>query len=477
MTIAQENITLSDEFITIDDYGRVHHDESDPISRLRRLRVKEAMKHAYKSYEEYIHRDEIRPISKQYLDWVKNGMSMTAIDSLDTLYIMGMKDEFERATKFIRDELRHFGEIDHDVSVFETTIRVLGGLLSAYDLSGEKVLLEKATQLADRLLPAFETNTGVPYAQINLRTGAKKYSDFGCAVLAEFGTLQLEFRRLTELTGDMRYDEAVTRIMDIVEFHSMYLPRSGLYPAFFNIDTNTFCNEHVTLGAYGDSFYEYLLKQWVMSKQERYRNLFEQSVRGIVEHLLVKPEKHWFIAELHGNNRQNKVDHLACFASGMFALAHSLNATSNLDYDLLEIAKEFGHTCYATYRMTASGLGPDNFLIDEISGHIIPGVKRYLLRPETVESLFILYRVTGDEKYREYGWNIFEAIEKHCKVEFGYSGVGDTFTVPVSHDDHQQSFFLAETLKYLYLLFSPKTLLPLDKWVFNTEAHPLKISL
>jgi mannosyl-oligosaccharide alpha-1,2-mannosidase len=472
----EENIALSEDFVTIGDYGNVENDSLDTKNQFRRLKIRTAMKHAYQSYETNIHRDEIRPITHQYLDWVTNGMAMTAIDSLDTLYIMGMKEEFQRAVKFISEELRQFKDIDHDVSVFETTIRVLGGLLSAYELSGENSLLEKAKQIADRLLPAFESNTGVPYAHINLKTGSKRKSDFGCAVLAEFGTLQLEFRRLSQLTGDIRYDQVVTRVMNLIEFHSRYLNRIGLYPAFFNLENNMFCNEHVTLGAYGDSFYEYLLKQWIMSKEERYRNLFQQSAQGITKFLLVKPAKHWFIAELYGNNLQNKVDHLICFASGMFALAHLLNATTSaLPHDLLEIAKELGQTCYETYRMTASGLSPDSFHIDERTGNIIPRVKRYILRPETIESLFVLYRVTEDEKYREYGWQIFEAIERHCKVQFGYSGIGDTTTLPVSHDDHQQSFFLAETLKYLYLLFSPKSLLPLDEWVFNTEAHPLRI--
>jgi mannosyl-oligosaccharide alpha-1,2-mannosidase len=278
---------------------------------------------------------------------------------------------------------------------------------------------------------------------------------------------------LSELTGDAKYDDAVTRIMGVVEWHSKNLARNGLYPALIDIHTGAFCNDHITIGAYGDSFYEYLLKQFVMTKDERYKKLFEESVSGIVRHMLVKPSKNWFIAELVGQTRVNKVDHLACFASGMFALAHTLNASAG--HDVLEIAEEFGKTCYESYRMTTSGLSPENFLIDEKSGAISPGVRKYLLRPETVESLFILYRVTGNPKYQEYGWNIFEAIDKHCKVPYGYSGITCINTVPPVYDDHQQSFFLSETLKYLYLLFSPVHILPLDKWVFNTEAHPFRI--
>ncbi|KAJ2048968.1 mannosyl-oligosaccharide alpha-1,2-mannosidase [Coemansia sp. S2] len=102
---------------------------------------------------------------------------------------------------------------------------------------------------------------------------------------------------------------------------------------------------------------------------------------------------------------------------------------------------------------------------------------RYILRPETLETLFILYRVTGDPKYQEWGWNIFLAIEKHAKVEAGYAGVQDVYSESSTsnHIDAMESFFLAETLKYLYLLFSPTDVISLDEYVFNTEAHPFRI--
>ena len=116
---------------------------------------------------------------------------------------------------------------------------------------------------------------------------------------------------------------------------------------------------------------------------------------------------------------------------------------------------------------------------------------KYILRPETVESVFVLYRVTGDEKYREIGWKIFEALNKQCRTPSAYSGlknvnhkaeqVKPTARLqhlppdPTNWNDSMESFFLAETLKYLYLLFSPTDVIPLDRYVFNTEAHPLGI--
>eukprot|EP01126_Amoeba_proteus_P048577 TRINITY_DN5626_c0_g2_i1.p2 TRINITY_DN5626_c0_g2~~TRINITY_DN5626_c0_g2_i1.p2 ORF type:complete len:117 (-),score=15.61 TRINITY_DN5626_c0_g2_i1:70-420(-) len=108
-----------------------------------------------------------------------------------------------------------------------------------------------------------------------------------------------------------------------------------------------------------------------------------------------------------------------------------------------------------------------------------PGFKNraahYLLRPETVESLFVLYRQTGDKMYQDWGWSIFRALEMYCKTEAGFSGILNVGSVRTTQDNKLQSFFLAETLKYLFLLFSPTTFIPLDEYVFNTEAHPTRI--
>ncbi|XP_023223063.1 mannosyl-oligosaccharide alpha-1,2-mannosidase IA-like [Centruroides sculpturatus] len=94
---------------------------------------------------------------------------------------------------------------------------------------------------------------------------------------------------------------------------------------------------------------------------------------------------------------------------------------------------------------------------------------------KVIESYFYLWRFTHDPKYREWGWEAAQAIEKHCRVENGFTGLKNVYVLDSPKDDVQQSFFLAETLKYLYLLFSEDDLIPLDSWVFNTEAHPLPI--
>lgn len=100
----------------------------------------------------------------------------------------------------------------------------------------------------------------------------------------------------------------------------------------------------------------------------------------------------------------------------------------------------------------------------------------YLLRPETVESFFVLYHLTGDPIYREWGWEVFQAIEKYCRVGGGYGGIRDVRSEQPQVDNKMESFFLAETLKYIYLLFDPETPIDLlNKHVFNTEAHPIRM--
>ncbi len=174
-----------------------------------------------------------------------------------------------------------------------------------------------------------------------------------------------------------------------------------------------------------------------------------------------------------------KMDHLACFAAGMFALGS--RAVTHSEHEFA-VGAGLAETCWQMYARTPTGLGPEiikmrSDVADE-DFYVPHDAHHYLLRPEAAEAWFYLWRLTGDEHWRDAAWAAFQAIEKHCRVANGYSGVRDV-TVPgdrqVEHDDLQQSFFLAETLKYLYLIFMPSDHVSFDQYVFNTEAHPLRI--
>eukprot|EP00003_Mantamonas_plastica_P029280 TRINITY_DN68_c2_g1_i1.p1 TRINITY_DN68_c2_g1~~TRINITY_DN68_c2_g1_i1.p1 ORF type:complete len:158 (-),score=35.20 TRINITY_DN68_c2_g1_i1:239-712(-) len=153
----------------------------------------------------------------------------------------------------------------------------------------------------------------------------------------------------------------------------------------------------------------------------------------------------------------------------------------------MALARELLRTCYQTYKDMPTGLGPETTRFEpSTKDRQVPFDKRYsiekstyLLRPETIESMFVLYRMTGDSVYQEWGWEVFQSLVKNCRTPTAFSGISDVSKDPaketVKHNNSMQSFFWAETLKYLYLLFSPTDLLPLDQFVFTTEAHPLKI--
>ncbi|KAK2969947.1 hypothetical protein RJ640_008287 [Escallonia rubra] len=445
----------------------------DPIDDQRREKVKDAMVHAWTSYEKFAWgNDELQPQSKIGVNSF-GGLGATLIDSLDTLYIMGLDDQFQRAREWVASSL-DFNK-NYEASVFETTIRVVGGLLSAYDLSGDNVFLEKAKDIADRLLPAWDTPSGIPYNIINLAHGNAHNPGWtgGESILADSGTEQLEFIALSQRTGDPKYQQKVENV--IAELNKTF-PADGLLPIYINPRSGKTSYSTITFGAMGDSFYEYLLKVWIQGNKtapvQHYRDMWETSMKGLLS--LVRrttPSSFAYISEKIGSSLIDKMDELACFAPGMLALGSSGYGPDD-SQKFLSLAEELAWTCYNFYQSTPTKLAGENYFFHE-GRDMSVGTSWNILRPETVESLFYLWRLTGNKTYQEWGWNIFQAFEKNSRIESGYVGLKDVNTGV--KDNMMQSFFLAETLKYLYLLFSPPSVIPLDEWVFNTEAHPLRI--
>ncbi|XP_023000181.1 mannosyl-oligosaccharide 1,2-alpha-mannosidase MNS1-like [Cucurbita maxima] len=453
--------------------GNKEEDVDDPIDVERREKVKEAMIHAWSSYEKYAWgKDELQPQSKNGFNSF-GGVGATLIDSLDTLYIMGLDKQFQKAKEWVANSL-DFNK-NYDASVFETTIRVVGGLLSAYDLSGDKVFLDKARDMADRLLPAWDTPSGIPYNLINLVGGRPHNPSWngGLSILADSGTEQLEFISLSQRTGDPKYQQKVENVISQL---NRSFPDDGLLPIYIDQNEGKASSSTITFGAMGDSFYEYLLKVWIHGNKtaavKHYREMWEKSMDGLSS--LIRrstPSSFTYICEKSGGSLIDKMDELACFAPGMIALGSS-GYDSEDSKKYLMLAEELAWTCYNFYQSTPTKLAGENYFFHPGEDMSV-GTSWNILRPETVESLFYLWRLTGNKTYKEWGWNIFQAFEKNSRVESGYVGLRDVKTGV--KDNMMQSFFLAETLKYLYLLFSPPSVIPLDEWVFNTEAHPLRI--
>lgn len=458
---------------TKSEYSRKEVVLDDPLDVERRQKVKEAMLHAWSSYEKYAWgQDELQPQSRSGINSF-GGLGATLIDSLDTLYIMGLDEQFQRAREWVANSL-DFNK-DYDASVFETTIRVVGGLLSAYDLSNDKIFVEKARDIADRLLPAWDTPSGVPYNIINLAHGRPHNPGWtgGDSVLADSGTEQLEFIALSQRTGDPKYQQKVENAITAL---NKSFPADGLLPIYVSPDSGNPSYATITFGAMGDSFYEYLLKVWIQGNKtaavKHYRQMWETSMKGLLS--LVRrttPSSFAYLCEKSGDAVNHKMDELACFVPGMLALGSSGYGPGDSE-KFFSLAEELAWTCYNFYQSTPTKLAGENYFFHSGEDMSV-GTSWNILRPETVESLFYLWRLTGNKTYQEWGWNIFQAFEKNSRIESGYVGLKDVNTGV--KDNMMQSFFLAETLKYLYLLFSPRTVIPLDEWVFNTEAHPLRI--
>lgn len=460
----------------------------------RRDAVKEAFKRSWAGYEKYAWgKDVYKPLSKTGENMGPKPLGWIIIDSLDTLKIMGLDSQLAKARSWVKNELNY--DMDYEVNTFETTIRMLGGLLSAHFLTFDDLYLDKATDLANRLLPAFNSHSGIPFASINLRTqvGVRSHTDMGASSTAEVATLQLEFKYLSKLTGEPLYWQKVERVMAVLENNH---PEDGLVPIYIHPDTGKYQQSTIRLGSRGDSYYEYLIKQYLQtsSQENVYRSMYDESVAGIKKKLIAysEPNKLTYIAELEPNmpKLSPKMDHLVCFAGGMFALG----ATGGLPVDTARRTKwttaqedefrlgmELTHTCFEMYNQTLSGLAPEIVHFNDQPGDYTSDfyIKRLdshnLQRPETVESLFILWRLTKNPIYREWGWKIFQAFEKHSRIagDAGYTSLDQVTEPNPSLRDNMESFWLSETLKYLYLLFDDDDHgLDLSQVVFNTEAHP-----
>lgn len=442
--------------------------------------VRDAFRHAWKGYKDHAWgHDELKPISKSFGEWF--GLGLTLIDSLDTMWILGLKEEFEESKAWIEKELSFNKNVD--VNLFETTIRVLGGLLSTYHLTGDQLFLDKAKDLGSRLMPAFKTPSKIPFSDVNIGKGTahppRWTSD---STLAEVTSIQLEFRELSRLTQEPQYQEVVNEVMRLV--HQLPGKHDGLVPMFINTNSGQFSHKGVfTLGARADSYYEYLLKQWLQGGKTE-DDLLEdylQAVEGVKKHLVRQtgPGRLTFVGELNHNRFIPKMDHLVCFLPGTLALG----AHNGLPGDHMDLAVQLMETCHQMYVQMETGLSPEivHFNLQASDGNDVfvkPADRHNLLRPETVESLFYMYRFTKDTKFRDWGWEILQSFNKYTKVSGGgYTSINNVRD-PVNPGprDKMESFFLGETLKYLYLLFSDDPeLLSLDKYVFNTEAHPLPI--
>uniref|UniRef100_A0A674PPM8 alpha-1,2-Mannosidase n=1 Tax=Takifugu rubripes TaxID=31033 RepID=A0A674PPM8_TAKRU len=443
----------------------------EPDVKEKRDKIREMMKHAWDSYRQYgWGHNELKPLAKKGHStniFGRPNKSLTATGYLILSVFKQWHYVTDNGGPEMEDEMRS--------KLFKAGIKVESDLLLFF----LQVFKMKAVQLAEKLLPAFNTPTGIPWAIVNLKSGVGRnwgWASAGSSILAEFGTLHMEFVHLTYLTGNPAYYQKVMHIRKLLA--KMDRP-NGLYPNYLNPRTGRWGQHHTSVGGLGDSFYEYLLKAWLMSDKTdaEARKTYDDAIEAIERHLIRKSNGGLtFIGEWKNGHLERKMGHLACFAGGMFALGADGSPDDKAGH-YLQLGAEIAHTCHESYDRTVLKLGPEAFKFD--SGLEAVAVRQnekyYILRPEVIETYWYMWRFTHDPKYRQWGWEAAQAIDKYCRVSGGFSGVKDVYSSNPTYDDVQQSFFLAETLKYLYLLFSSDDLMPFESWVFNTEAHPLPV--
>ena len=471
--------------------------QAEVLRKQRQDSVKQVFQRCWNSYRQRAWlADELAPISGGSKNTF-GGWGATLVDSLDTLWIMDMKDDFEAAV--VAATTISFSPESSSLqtlNMFETTIRYLGGFIAAYDLTDckDERLLSKAVEIGDMIYASFDTPNRMPVTRWNPnQPGDQQAAENG--IIAEMASSSLEFTRLSQLTGDMRYYDAISRITNAMDDQQNRTRLPGMFPVGVNVRTPDLTQDTTfSLGAMADSAYEYLGKTYQLlgGREPKYHKLYEYAMDTAIQNLLFRPmlpdQADVLISGIaHAGasvSKQTQGQHLTCFAGGMFLLGGRLFSNDTH----VDVGKKITEGCIWAYQNSPIGIMPEIFSMnacpslsacdwnpDQGSAFTSIGDARYILRPEAIESIYYLYRITGDERLQDIAWDMFAAIDNNTRTEFANAALRDMTQKDPPKDDSMESFWMAETLKYFYLVFSEPGLVSLDDFVFNTEAHPFRL--
>uniref|UniRef100_UPI00359012D9 ER degradation-enhancing alpha-mannosidase-like protein 1 isoform X3 n=1 Tax=Myxine glutinosa TaxID=7769 RepID=UPI00359012D9 len=477
-------------------YAGFYRQPYGPLAESQRLKLREdARKMFYFGYENYMKfafpADELNPIdcSGRGPDWdnpsninindVLGNYSLTLIDALDTLAVMGNTSEFQRAVQLVVETVSF--DQDATVQVFEATIRVMGSLLSAHmlmtepkQLLGELAppgyngeLLQMAHELAMRLMPAFhDSPSNIPYPRVNLRHGVP----VDCAketCTAGAGSLLVEFGVLSRLIGNPAFEWAARRAVQTLVH--LRCNDTGLLGNVVNLQSEEWVGKQSGLGAGLDSFYEYLIKAYVLFGKTEDLAMFESVYHSVRKHLRKgrqecnagqgEPPLYVNVHMCNGRIANTWVDSLQAFFPGLQVLVGDIEEAICL------------HAFYyAIWRRYDSLPERYNWRLHA------PDVSFYPLRPELVESTYLLYQATHNPFYLHVGRDILQSLERHARTHCGYATLHHV--VEKTQEDRMESFFLSETCKYLFLLFDEHHPLHLSSgdYIFTTEGHIIPVS-
>ena len=406
---------------------------------------------SWHSYERYAWgHDGFRPLSRKAYDWYSAPLGITLIDAYSTLSIMGFKQEVHKIEKYVADSISF--DRDTFVKTFEVNIRILGGLLDMYELSQNPAILKKAEDFGKRLLPAFRSPTGIPYYWVNLKTGAVRGDTVN---VAEGGTYLIEMGALSFFTGKPVYYQAAKRATK-----ALYSRRSPLGLVAQNIDVRTgkWLDEQSHIGACIDSYYEYILKGWLLFRDPELKTMWDNSIEAINRYIADdRGSTLWYgVSSMKTGKRiATTVTLYDAFFAGQLTLAGDLDRAKRLQASWDRLWKKNG------LEPMAYDYGRDSILSAE-----------YDLNPEIIESAYYLYHRTGDPLYRQRVEAYFNDLERYCSTDAGFCSIRDVRTKEKLDD--LPSFFFAETMKYFYLTFANPRHVGFAEVIFSTEAHPFE---
>lgn len=436
--------------------------------------------------------DEVAPISKSTID-TRNGWGATIVDAMSTMQIMGLNDLFDEAVNFSIGIDFSKSKTPDQVDLFETTIRYVAGLLSAYQLSDNQhpALVDKARELVDKMVGiAWSQGQPIPFPFLDFENNTADKS--ATSSFSEAGSLAPEFYLLSQLTGNDTYRQlAENAVRHLI---SIDAPFPGLPKQFVNPADGSSLGGPISWGARGDSYFEYLIKYPRLTNTEDnlFADTWQLAVDSSIQHLLKHSTvgNHSYLVDLDDDLRVLNIgSNLACFYAGNWLLGGKLLNNQTI----VDRALELNEGCWNTYEASPLGIGPELFAFiskedGNFTGSSPPSDEqlafynthgfyitdaRYQSRPEVLESNFYAWRITGDTKYFDRAASMVQRFEQHLRVPSGgYAGLNDV--TKGDFIDDTQSFWFAETLKYLYLTFDDPNHISLDDWVFNTEAHPFR---
>lgn len=461
----------------------------------RRREVRKLFRKNWQSYKDRAWmRDALLPISGQGRDQF-SGWAATLVDSLDTLWIMGLKKDFDEAVDAVAG-IDFATSTNQRVNMFETNIRYLGGLLAAYDLSQRSVLLVKAIELGDMLYAGFNTENRMPVDFFDIeqsKTGEGLMVE-SSVVSASPGTLFMEFTRLSQITGDAKYYTAVSKVVTLFEEGQKKTLLPGMWPTYVSMSNmDVVQGKGFTLGSGADSLYEYVTKMYALQggREARFESMSHAWMDAAHQHMFFRPmlpdgrdiliSGNLDFNAVNEPNLDPESEHLACFLGGTYALGGKLfNHPTYVD-----VGAKLALGCAFAYEAMPTGMMPERFNMVKCTsrehcpwnetlwaeekqrrhafgnernplGFTTTKDPRYILRPEAIESIFYLWRITGETKYQDIAWAMFAAVSNGTETEFANAAVKDVTSkeeVLEKEDYMEVCFFFLSVFPFPFLLF------------------------